>query len=411
MQIIFDLDGTLFKTADCEIAAIDNLCKEFAYQKIPDKEITSNIGKKTSDFLLSLFSNSIDLDQYTKRFRELEHIEISNHGQLFPDAENMLKTLKACGHHLCICSNGSLEYINLVLERTKIDSYFTEIISAKDFSSKVEAIAKIIENNKDSILVGDTNSDIVAAKENLIPSIGVEYGYGKKEDILKATFIVHNPMEIVTSVNQCKLFYEIMKKISLHTQKIVGINGVDTSGKTILTNLFSRFLRSLNIKTEVLHIDDFHNPLKIRTKGDNKNDAYYNNAFNYTQLIQDVLIPLKENTYLDKTVTCLDLDSDKYEKLVHYTIDKDTVLLIEGVLLFREPLINFIDVKIFLYIDFAEVLERAKQRDVPKYGESFLQKYIDKYIPIQKKYIEECKPQEISDILINNNDYQNPVIV
>lgn len=46
-----------------------------------------------------------------------------------------------------------------------------------------------------------------------------------------------------------------------------------------------------------------------------------------------------------------------------------------------------------------------------KYGDAILDKYVRKYIPVQRKYIEEWKPQENVDILICNEDYRRPVIV
>ena len=86
-------------------------------------------------------------------------------------------------------------------------------------------------------------------------------------------------------------------------------------------------------------------------------------------------------------------------------------MLIEGVLLFRPALMEYFDAKIYLDIPFEEVLRRAAERDVPQYGDAILDKYVRKYIPVQRKYIEEWKPQENADILICNEDYRRPVIV
>lgn len=189
---------------------------------------------------------------------------------------------------------------------------------------------------------------------------------------------------------------------------IVGINGVDCSGKTTFTTRYSEYLASLGIKNTVIHIDDFHNPLKLRRKGENEIDAYYENAFNYEQLINELFEPLKKHGSIDKEVLCLNLDTDKYENIRNYQIDEETVILVEGVLLFRPPLIEYLDKKVYLHVDFEEVLKRAAARDVPKYGEAFLDKYKNKYIPIQKRYLQEYSPEAICDILVDNNDYMSP---
>lgn len=46
MQIIFDLDGTLFQTRFCDINAINRLFDEFGLMRTEEQYITQNIGKK-----------------------------------------------------------------------------------------------------------------------------------------------------------------------------------------------------------------------------------------------------------------------------------------------------------------------------------------------------------------------------
>lgn len=61
---------------------------------------------------------------------------------------------------------------------------------------------------------------------------------------------------------------------------------------------------------------------------------------------------------------------------------------------YRPPLEEFIDYKIFLDIGFDEMLRRAEARDAPRFGAEILAKYREKYIPVQKKYLEMYKPRE-----------------
>jgi phosphoglycolate phosphatase len=204
------------------------------------------------------------------------------------------------------------------------------------------------------------------------------------------------------------IYQKITTELVNKGKRVIGINGVDTSGKSVFAAEYSQFLTSRGIKNQIIHIDDFHNPREIRLTGANEIDAYYENAFNYKQIIDEILEPMKNGEVIDKDVLCLNLDTDKYENLIHYTIDRETIVLLEGTLLFRPPLNKYIDAKIFLHVDFEEVLKRAAICDVPKYGQAFLEKYRLKYIPIQKRYLQEHKPQEQCDILIDNNDYNNP---
>jgi RimJ/RimL family protein N-acetyltransferase len=85
-------------------------------------------------------------------------------------------------------------------------------------------------------------------------------------------------------------------------------------------------------------------------------------------------------------------------------------VLFEGVLLYREPLNQYFDLRIFIDISFEEVLNRACKRDSSLF-QDVTQRYNNKYIPIQKLYMKQYNPKEQSDIVIDNNDYWNPIFI
>lgn len=409
MHVIFDLDGTLFQTAICEYYAMNQLRSEYSLPSLSEQIIKQNIGKQTADFLKCYFPESYLSDTFIEHYHNLEHAAILQHGSLFPDIPALLEHLKRNHCQLDICSNGSVEYINRVLDKTNIRAYFRHLITAQNFSSKADAIRTLLTEESPAVIVGDTTSDFDAANKNFLPSIGAAYGYGN--DLSAATYRAETPLEIMDLVMQCDLFYQITKKLFSCTIQTIGINGIDTSGKTVFSNHYSRFLSSRGIENTVLHMDDFHNPAAIRRHGKNEIDAYYRHAFNYETLVQQILLPLKREGILNKKLLCLNLDTDIYENPLQYTVTQKGILIIEGVLLFRPPLIRYLDKKIYLHISFEEMLKRAAERDVPKYGTAILEKYQNKYIPIQKRYFEEFHPAQNADIVINNENFRRPVIL
>lgn len=209
---------------------------------------------------------------------------------------------------------------------------------------------------------------------------------------------------------QLELYSMITEKLVINGKRIIGINGIDTAGKTKFSEDYARFLSSRGYQCVVIHMDDYHNPLVVRRSGNNEIDAYYDHAFNFAQLIREVLEPLKRHGHIEKDVLCLNVDTDTYENTISYKIDSDSVVLLEGVLLFRPPILEYLDGRIFLLIDFDEMMKRARLRDVPKYGEAFMQKYINRYLPVQERYLKEYRPDMNCDILIDNNDYEHPII-
>jgi phosphoglycolate phosphatase len=409
MLLIFDLDGTLFQTAECALSAVFRLCDEFSLPHPTKAQIAENIGKTSAEFLPAILPPESDFEQAGRRFLELEQAEVKEHGKLFPGVSELLEKLHAEGHSLCICSNGSTEYIDLVLRSTGIRDYFDGLYSSK-FSSKGDTVKNLISIGEPAILIGDTVSDMVAANENHIPFIGAAYGYGNLSGMSLA-FTATSASEISGFIAQIRAFCHITRNLIVDGKRIIGINGVDTSGKTVFTDRLSAFLSALGIQNAVLHLDDFHNPSAIRKTGKTEIDAYYDNAFNHAQIIGEILSPLRREGSLHKDVVCLNLDTDNYENIVRFDLAEDTVLLIEGVLLFRPPIDEYFDGRVLLTISFDEVLRRAELRDVPKYGIAFLQKYKDKYIPIQKRYFSEHSPAEKSDIVIDNENYLNPIVI
>lgn len=92
----------------------------------------------------------------------------------------------------------------------------------------------------------------------------------------------------------------------------------------------------------------------------------------------------------------------------------DAILIMEGIFLFRPELVHYWDLKIYLDVDFEITMKRGIQRSIntgSSYSSDELKaKYHSRYIPGQKMYFEEARPKEIADIVIDNNDYDHPVM-
>lgn len=193
--------------------------------------------------------------------------------------------------------------------------------------------------------------------------------------------------------------------------KVIGVNGVDTSGKTCFAVGLSKYLTSQGRKVAIVHIDDFHNPSAIRALGDDPVSGYIDNAFDLKTLEIEILQPAKHGLSFDKTLVLLDLETDSYSRKQRFIIDPNTIVIVEGVLLYRPPLDQYIDLRVFLQIPFEEVIHRATIRDVPRSGTAILDRYCDKYLPVQKWYLAAYMPMERSDVVIDNADYMKPRIL
>ncbi len=206
------------------------------------------------------------------------------------------------------------------------------------------------------------------------------------------------------------LITEAVRALTCPRARIVGINGVDTSGKTQFAGALAQHLTAQGRHVALIHSDDFHNPRAVRNQGDPV-QGYIAHAFNLSLIHDELLAPARRGESVNKTLDLLDLDSDAFSNTQHYTIRPDSIVLVEGVLLFRPPLDDAFDLRLFLHVPFDEVLRRVELRDVPRYGPGIVERYHQRYIPAQQWYLETHRPRERADFVIDNSDWQNPALI
>lgn len=189
-SIGFDLDGTLWD-------AIEGVCGAWkeVLAKHPDinkkivtvEEMKGCMGLIINDIGKKLFP---DLDeamqmQLMREVCENEQIYLGEHGgTLFPKVEGILKTLSE-KYKLFIVSNCQDGYIQCFFKAHKLDKYFIDFeCSGATGLTKGENIKLVMERNdlKNSIYVGDTNSDLEGAKVAGIKFVYARYGFGNVDE-------------------------------------------------------------------------------------------------------------------------------------------------------------------------------------------------------------------------------------
>jgi uridine kinase len=206
------------------------------------------------------------------------------------------------------------------------------------------------------------------------------------------------------------VFEQILQEIDRRKQKnrvfVIGITGIDASGKTKFTESLAGFLLSLERNVQVIHLDHFHNPQKVRYSGENHAENYFYRSFDVETIVNKLLVPLGMYSSYSVKLTLLDVLTDRYEIEKQFSFSGDTIVLFEGVFLFRNELSQYIDYKIFLEISFDESKKRAASRD----SMANLQKYDEKYLPAQRRYLAEHPPSETADMIIDNSNWISPKV-
>lgn len=265
----------------------------------------------------------------------------------------------------------------------------------------------------------------------------MEYPYGCINSIvlIRAILVLHGAWCMVLGVWILLCFlndnYRILLKYEMKQEQLirkvgdiilginsthplrVGINGVDASGKTMFAKKLAEYLKGSKRQIIQASIDGYHNSKSKRYQlGRDSPEGYFRDSFNNSALISHLLAPLGPNGNLTFKTEIFDYQTDSVVFALAERADLKAVLLLDGVFLFRTELLDFFDLKIFLKVDFSISVARAQKRDGFYLGseEEILDKYKIRYVPGQQLYLKECNPENLSDIVINNNDFNNPFI-
>ncbi|WP_433161068.1 hypothetical protein [Kribbella sp. CA-247076] len=90
----------------------------------------------------------------------------------------------------------------------------------------------------------------------------------------------------------------------------------------------------------------------------------------------------------------------------------DAILLADGVFLQRPELDDCWELRVYVDITFDEVLRRGTARDQQwmSSAEAAEQRYRTKYIPGERLYVDQVRPQTRAQVLVDNQDPANPVL-
>jgi len=186
---IFDLDGTIVNPGTAIPRCINHALKKHGIKSVPIERLKRYIGFSLEEILMQVtgkkdkrFLKSC-IDSYRERF----HKEGIAEHRLYPGIVGLLEAVAKQGQ-LIVASIKPQVSCEMVLDHLGIKPMFTAVYGADlagKLSDKTEVIKFVLKNEglKNGVVIGDRGVDIQAAKKCGMPSIGVTYGYGTKEEL------------------------------------------------------------------------------------------------------------------------------------------------------------------------------------------------------------------------------------
>jgi phosphoglycolate phosphatase-like HAD superfamily hydrolase/uridine kinase len=416
--IIFDMDGTIVPSLP---AVYESIKRAFAKLGWPvnfsPDEINRFFGVTTASTKGGLYEfitpphSHLTIPEVREKVRDEYAGAFRDMAEPYPGIKETLVTLRQRGYKLAQYTNATTMYLNVIMSTLGLKEYYDHIECIQDNNlTKPELIRKIRDKfgGLTAAVVGDRVHDIAAAKETDALSIGALYGYGDDEP-KQADLTINEFRDLLTIFDRrLPLFDKILEKAQQSKQPgkacVIGISGIDGAGKTTFAEALEKYVKAKNYPTQLIRLDDFHNPKAVRYAGSDQADNYYNKSFDINTIIEKLLQPIQQKQIVSLKMTTLDWRTDKYENVQNYDINPDTFVIFEGVFLFRQELALFIDLKVFLDIPFEESKKRAVIRDAT----ADLSKYDTKYHPAQRKYLSEYPPAKVADIVIDNSNWEYP---
>ena len=175
------------------------------------------------------------------------------------------------------------------------------------------------------------------------------------------------------------------KHRSISRSFVVGINGIDCSGKTTFAKAMSKYFSYYKIENDHLDIDNFNNPaIESETYksfvsgswGKKDLNKYYELIINYSDAIRAVS------------------ESKK----------KYSLVILEGIFIYKPQLVDLFDLKIYLDIDISLGRKRFAKRRSLKRDKRPFNIYDEIWMLSHIKYESEVHPKQISDLVIAYND-------
>ena len=210
--IFFDWDGTLVDSMAALHAYYNHVLEHFGMPPITMEQAQSNIRRSAREVFPEIFGNKSD--EALKVFYEFVEAEHLKHLKVFDGANEFLEKIEPHKIPMGIVSNKKHSFLLKEITHVGWDKYFISNIGAGEAAKDkpapdplLLAAPKINLSPAQNTLwyVGDTETDMLAAKAAGFQLIFIEHGLGRREDCLKhglTPYFIKDLSELTTLVQK-----------------------------------------------------------------------------------------------------------------------------------------------------------------------------------------------------------------
>ena len=184
--VVFDLDGTLVDSKKDLALSVNALREQMGLEPLPLDEIASYVGHGVTVLIRrSLGQQATDekVESGLAFFLEYYREHMLDNTRLYPGVQEALDLLRT--RQLAVLTNKPVNFSREMLRRLGLDSRFLYIYGGNSFPQKKPdpvGLFKLMQDLKvspeRSIIVGDSDTDVLTGRNASVWTCGVTYGFG-----------------------------------------------------------------------------------------------------------------------------------------------------------------------------------------------------------------------------------------
>jgi phosphoglycolate phosphatase len=214
--VMFDLDGTLVDTAPDLAWSIDFTLEQLNLPARGEDKVRAWIGSGIEGVMKRALTNNFNgqpdatlLEQALSIFMQSYYDNIHVRGSIYPGVLEVLNYLQTNDFKIACVTNKGSRFTNKLLTELELIETFGLIVSGDTLPVKkpepeplLHTTAHFQVSTDAALMVGDSITDINAARAAGIQVLGVSYGYNKGQDIrlMDVDAVVDNIVDLTTLI-------------------------------------------------------------------------------------------------------------------------------------------------------------------------------------------------------------------
>ncbi|MDP6954257.1 MAG: phosphoglycolate phosphatase [Alphaproteobacteria bacterium] len=188
--IVFDLDGTLIDSAPDLTEALNRVLDEQDLPPVTTAAVRHMVGDGAVKMIERGFAAAgrpwDDGLPLALRDSFLAHYEdcMTDNTVAFDGVRGALEALRGAGQTLAICTNKPEAMSETILSRLGLDHFFTSVLGGDSLAVRkpdpqhlLETISRAGGSREAAVMVGDSATDVGAARNAGVPVVAVSFGY------------------------------------------------------------------------------------------------------------------------------------------------------------------------------------------------------------------------------------------